>query len=91
LPSVIDNECIAIWSEIGIIFLLFALGLEFRLKKLLEVGRSAIIAAVINMGAMIAVGYLVGRLLGWAAWSQFFSGECCLWLRQPLSLKCSAT
>jgi CPA2 family monovalent cation:H+ antiporter-2 len=74
LPSVIDNESIATCSEIGIIILLFALGLEFRLKKLLEVGRSAIIAAVINMGVMIAVGYLAGRLLGWGGMESVFLG-----------------
>ncbi|MDR1181859.1 MAG: cation:proton antiporter [Bacteroidales bacterium] len=73
-PSVIDSESISTWSEIGIIFLLFALGLEFRFKKLLEVGRPAIIAAAINMGAMIAVGYLVGRLLGWSSMESIFLG-----------------
>ncbi|OAV67536.1 Inner membrane protein ybaL [Bacteroidales bacterium Barb4] len=74
LPSVIDGESIATWSEIGIIFLLFALGLEFRYKKLLEVGKPALIAAVINMGAMIGIGYAVGRLFGWSNMEGLFLG-----------------
>ncbi|OAV75375.1 Inner membrane protein ybaL [Bacteroidales bacterium Barb7] len=74
LPSVIDGESIATWSEIGIIFLLFALGLEFRYKKLLKVGKPALIAAVINMGAMIGIGYAVGRLFGWSNMEGLFLG-----------------
>ncbi|MDR1172395.1 MAG: cation:proton antiporter [Bacteroidales bacterium] len=74
LPSVIDSESIATWSEIGIIFLLFALGFEFRFKKLMEVGRPAVIAAAVNMGAMIAVGYLSGHLLGWSGMESLFLG-----------------
>ena len=74
LPSVIDSESIATWSEIGIIFLLFALGLEFRFKKLMEVGRPAIIGAMVNMGLMIAVGYLAGHLLGWSNLESLFLG-----------------
>ena len=74
LPSVIDSESIATWSEIGIIFLLFALGLEFRFKKLIDVGRPAIIAAVVNMGAMIIVGYWIGYLLGWSNMESIFLG-----------------
>jgi CPA2 family monovalent cation:H+ antiporter-2 len=74
LPSVVDSQSLATWSEIGIIFLLFALGLEFRFKKLLEVGGAALIAAIINMGAMIGVGYVVGYLLGWTGMESIFLG-----------------
>lgn len=74
LPSVADGESIATWSEIGITFLLFALGLEFRFKKLLEVGGSALIAAIINMGAMVGVGYVVGYLMGWTNTESIFLG-----------------
>lgn len=74
LPSVVDNESIATWSEIGIVFLLFALGLEFRFKKLMDVGRPAIIAAMVNMCAMIAIGYLAGHLLGWSGMESVFLG-----------------
>jgi len=55
-PSVGDSVNINTWSEIGVIFLLFALGLEFSFRKLISVGGSVLIAATINMGSMIAVG-----------------------------------
>ena len=74
VPTVIDSENIAVWSEIGIIFLLFALGLEFRLKKLLKVGKTALVAALINMGLMIVLGYFVGSLMGWNAMESLFLG-----------------
>lgn len=74
LPSVADGESVATWSEIGIVFLLFALGLEFRFKKLLEVGGSALIAAIVNMGAMVGVGYAAGHLMGWTNMESIFLG-----------------
>ncbi|MDR0414535.1 MAG: cation:proton antiporter [Prevotellaceae bacterium] len=74
MPSVADGQNVATWSEIGIIFLLFALGLEFRFKKLLEVGGTALIAAIINMGAMLGMGYVVGHLLGWTSIESIFLG-----------------
>jgi CPA2 family monovalent cation:H+ antiporter-2 len=74
LPSVIDVESITSWSEIGIIFLLFALGLEFRFKKLLEVGKPALISALINMSAMMGIGFMSGMLLGWTSLESIFLG-----------------
>ncbi|GHT10239.1 sodium:proton antiporter [Bacteroidia bacterium] len=74
LPSVLDNTSVEVWSEIGIIFLLFALGLEFRFHKLLTVGGSALTAAIINMGAMIGIGYWAGNLLGWTSMESIFLG-----------------
>ena len=74
LPSIADKANIEVWSEIGIIFLLFALGLEFRIHKLLKVGSSALTAALINMGAMIGIGYLTGCLIGWTHIESIFLG-----------------
>jgi CPA2 family monovalent cation:H+ antiporter-2 len=74
LPTVVDNASVATWSEIGIIFLLFALGLEFRYRKLLEVGSSAFIATIINMVLMISIGYLTGNLFGWTGIESLFLG-----------------
>jgi CPA2 family monovalent cation:H+ antiporter-2 len=74
LPSVADPGNIQVWADIGIIFLLFALGLEFSFKKLITVGGTASIATLLNMGAMIAVGYLIGQLIGWTQMESIFLG-----------------
>lgn len=74
VPSVGDLTNISTWSEIGIIFLLFALGLEFSFKKLLDVGGTASIATVINMGSMIVIGYILGQLIGWTQMESIFLG-----------------
>jgi CPA2 family monovalent cation:H+ antiporter-2 len=74
LPSVADPGNIAIWADIGIIFLLFALGIEFSFKRLLEVGGTAAIATLINMGAMIVIGYVIGQLIGWTQMESIFLG-----------------
>lgn len=73
-PTVIDSVNVSTWAEIGVIFLLFALGLEFSFKKLLSVGGTASIATIINMGSMIVIGYGVGRLLGWTNMDSIFLG-----------------
>jgi len=64
-PSVVDSASIHIWSEIGVIFLLFALGLEFSFKKLMKVGGSAVISACTIIFCMIQVGVFVGWTFGW--------------------------
>ena len=74
LPSVTDMANITTWAEIGVIFLLFALGLDFSVKKLLRVGGTASIATLINMGSMIIIGYVVGIFLGWSRMDSIFLG-----------------
>lgn len=64
-PSVIDMANIQTWSEMGVIFLLFALGLEFSFKKLVKVGGTAVIAACTIIFCMILVGMFVGWSFGW--------------------------
>ena len=64
-PSVVDSASIHIWSEIGVIFLLFALGLAFSFKKLMKVGGSAVISACTIIFCMILVGVFVGWTFGW--------------------------
>ena len=64
-PSVTDAESIKTWSDIGVIFLLFALGLDFSFKKLMKVGGSAVISACTIILCMIAVGIFVGWTFGW--------------------------
>ena len=64
-PTVTDAANIQTWSEIGVIFLLFALGLEFSFKKLMKVGGAAVISACAIIFCMILVGIFVGWSFGW--------------------------
>jgi len=73
-PSIISEEIVKEWSEIGVIFLLFALGLEFSFKKLLNVGGSAAITAITEVVAMLLIGFLVGHTLGWTVLESIFLG-----------------
>jgi CPA2 family monovalent cation:H+ antiporter-2 len=65
MPSVTDGHSVHVWSEIGVIFLLFALGLEFSFKKILKMGAAPIIAAMAIIFGMMYVGSLTGYLFGW--------------------------
>ena len=69
-----DIENINIWAEIGVIFLLFALGLEFSFKKLMNVGSTAFITATTEVVSMLLIGFLVGQLLGWGTMNSIFLG-----------------
>lgn len=73
-PTVVDIESVNIWAEIGVVFLLFALGLEFSFKKLVNVGSSAFITAITEVITMLIVGFLVGRLLSWSVMDSIFLG-----------------
>ena len=74
LPTVADEKSIATWAEIGVIFLLFSLGLEFSFKKLTKVGGSASVTAVVEALSMLGVGFLTGHLLGWSTMDSVFLG-----------------
>jgi CPA2 family monovalent cation:H+ antiporter-2 len=74
LPTVSDSKSIEIWGEIGVIFLLFSLGLEFSFKKLVKVGGSASITAIVKVGFLILAGYGIGKLMGWADMDSLFLG-----------------
>lgn len=73
-PSVMDTANIKIWADIGVIFLLFALGLEFSFKKIVKVGGSAIIAACTIIFCMIFLGIGVGMGFGWHRMDCLFLG-----------------
>lgn len=74
-PHLIEPEGIRLWGEIGVLFLLFSLGLEFSFKKLLEVGPSALVAASIEVLCMVALGTWVTRLLGFGQVESLFFGS----------------
>lgn len=74
LPTISDPKSISIWGDIGVIFLLFSLGLEFSFKKLLKLGGSAAITGFIEITAMLLTGYIVGQLMGWSLMDSIFLG-----------------
>ncbi|MBB2143881.1 sodium:proton antiporter [Pedobacter sp. LMG 31464] len=74
IPTVSDHKSITIWGEIGVIFLLFSLGLEFSFKKLVKVGGSASITAIVKVLFIILGGYLIGIAMGWNNMDSIFLG-----------------
>lgn len=74
IPTVRSSESIKHWAEIGVIFLLFSLGLEFSFKKLLTVSKSAFIVAIVEVISMIFLGYFLGKSFGWNHASSLFLG-----------------
>lgn len=74
-PSfVTDAGVMGLLGELGIVFLLFALGLEFSLGKLRKVGATAIVAGTIEIAIMLLLGYGIGRALGWGPLAATFLG-----------------
>lgn len=69
-----DTANVQTWADIGVIFLLFALGLEFSFKKLLVVGKTALLTATVAVGGMMVTGFLVGHFLGWSNINCLFLG-----------------
>ena len=72
--TVADSASISTWSEIGVIVLMFGLGLEFNLHKLAQVGGTAIITALTEVGGMLLIGFGIGQLLGWGIMDSVFLG-----------------
>ncbi|HEX2846397.1 MAG TPA: cation:proton antiporter [Chitinophagaceae bacterium] len=73
-PTVAEVENISVWAEIGVIILLFSLGLEFSFKKLLKVGTPASVTAVVEVVFMLMIGYVAGSLMGWSKMDSIFLG-----------------
>jgi len=74
LPSVTTESNIDFWAQIGIVVLLFSLGLEFSFKKLLNVGGSAVVTALIIVTGMMIAGFIVGHVLGFSHIDSLFLG-----------------
>lgn len=73
-PTVGDTGSIQTWADIGVIFLMFTLGLEFSVKKIFKMGIRPVVAACVVMFCMMSLGDLVGHLLGWSAINSLFLG-----------------
>lgn len=73
-PSVSSMEGIEEWSELGVVFLMFTLGLEFSFKKIVKMGMQPILTAIMVMICMIGVGGMVASLFGWSHMDRLFLG-----------------
>jgi len=74
LPLVADSETVRSLSELGVILLMFSLGLEFSLRKLFQLGATSSITAIIQCSAMTSLGFVVGRAFGWSDLESLFAG-----------------
>ncbi|MCF0197185.1 MAG: cation:proton antiporter [Bacteroidaceae bacterium] len=73
-PSITDGNSISDWSEIGVIFLMFTLGLEFSFKKIMRMGMQPILATLLVMMSMISIGSATGFIFGWNGMDRLFLG-----------------
>ncbi|MBI5686405.1 MAG: cation:proton antiporter [Verrucomicrobia bacterium] len=73
-PLIVDENAIKTLSELGVIFLMFSLGLEFSLRKLRAVGATAIIAATMEILLMVWAGFELGQIFGWNQMDSIFLG-----------------
>ncbi|MEO6325109.1 MAG: cation:proton antiporter [Thermoanaerobaculia bacterium] len=74
IPLVADRQTVQTLSEVGVILLMFSLGLEFSLKKLFRVGPKATLIAVLQVSLMLWLGYVTGQLFGWTRIESLFVG-----------------
>lgn len=73
-PTIIERESVHQWSEIGIIFLMFTLGLEFSFKRLFKVGASAFLTSGIGILLTFCIAFLVGIMMNWSFMESIFLG-----------------
>lgn len=73
-PGITNEATMHQWSEIGIIFLMFGLGLEFSFKKLLKVGGSAIVTAAVKFIGVFLIGFVTAQALSWSFMESVFLG-----------------
>src|SRR5437868_3330419 len=74
VPLVADVNVVQTLSELGVILLMFSLGLEFSVGKLIRVGPTAGLTAVVQCSLMMFLGFGVGRVLGWTTREAIFAG-----------------
>ena len=73
-PTVTDTGSIQTWADIGVIFLMFTLGLDFSFKEIVKMGMGPVIAACCIIFSMMSVGSIVGHLFGWSSMNSLFLG-----------------
>lgn len=73
-PLVSDEQSIQTLSELGIVFLLFALGLEFNFRKIRQIGFTAFIVAPLETALMFFIGFQIGRFFGWSGTDSVYLG-----------------
>lgn len=73
-PLIKDQNTIRTLGELGVVFLMFSLGLEFSFRKLKQVGTTAVIAAILEILLMVLVGYEIGQAFGWKIMDSVFLG-----------------
>ena len=73
-PVINDHTSVETWSEIGMVFMLFGIGLEFSFKKLKKVGGTVGLTALTELVTMCVVGFTLGKLMGWSKMDSIFLG-----------------
>ena len=73
-PLIADQKSIHTIADLGLIFMMFSMGMDFNLRKLRNVGVSALAIALVDVAVMVTLGFLLGRLLGWNAVESIFLG-----------------
>ena len=74
IPLVADEQIVQTLSELGVILLLFSIGLEFSLRKLLQIGPTAGLIAIPETSGMVFIGYVLGQLFGWTTLESVYAG-----------------
>ena len=74
LPTVADTANITVWADIGVIFLMFSLGLEFSVHKMSEVGMAGFVSAAVKICGVGLTGFVVGQILGMGVMNSVFLG-----------------
>lgn len=74
-PAVTNEANVHVWSDVGVVFLMFAVGLDFSVKKMKKVGATGVTIALCELCVMFFVGNMVGRILGWPTMDCIFLGS----------------
>lgn len=87
IPTIRDISDVRVWADIGVIVLLFSLGLEFSFKKIVRMGDAPVIAVSVIIFSMMLLGSSVASLFGWGRMDCIYLGGCWPCRQQPLSIR----